>query len=546
MTQGYSGGEAGYIGIATQYDPQGTVAAPTTAPTAALVAVAGLIDNGTHAYVKTDVTALGESLPSAVSNVVTTSTSSNGQVSLTTVAVGSTGVTSRKIYRSKAGTGATGPFYLLTTLANNTATTFTDNVADASLGAVAPTVGAQNGAPGVFVAPTQFLMAESDTLDSQPAQIVRDVFGGSRDSDQGHRTGKYTTGGQVGLGLYPDNGFPIVVAGIGKDTLLASIASDTTTALATAAGISTGTLSSGAGAYVVGQPILLDADASGIQEPRQVLSWNSGTKQFTTAALTNAHAAVGTTVVGPATHQVSPYANSDAAKLLLRFLSVEQNIGGKYSQRYADCMVGKLNLKGAAAKFELQADIVANADRKLANGIGGNPAATSFSQDSSWTNLSFEFTDGFGAFSVDPTDSGTASLQLVTDMMDWELDINNNMKPTPTFDNLDTIRNFPMKREVTLKFSLLNQASRPVAWTDFVTQNKNMAWFAQAAFNYGTSIAPDWRIFCIYIPALRFTKATPIHGLTDIVGESIEAVALKTATQEKLYIFYKNSFATAI
>src|SRR5947209_3828231 len=119
--------------VAIQYDPAAFIADPVTAPTAALVASAGLINDGTHAYVKTDVTALGESLPSPVSNVVTTVTADHGQVSLTTIAVGAAGTIARNLYRSKAGTGATGPFFFVTQIANNTGTTYTDNKADSAL-----------------------------------------------------------------------------------------------------------------------------------------------------------------------------------------------------------------------------------------------------------------------------------------------------------------------------------------------------------------------------------------------------------------------------
>lgn len=56
---------------------------------------------------------------------------------LSSIPVGPSGTTSRKVYRTVAN-GST--YKLLTTIANNTTTTFTDTTADASLGATAPTV----------------------------------------------------------------------------------------------------------------------------------------------------------------------------------------------------------------------------------------------------------------------------------------------------------------------------------------------------------------------------------------------------------------------
>jgi len=64
-----------------------------------------------------------------------TSTALAARVQLTSVPTGPTGVTQRKIYRTKAGLSA---LQLLTTIANNTTTTYTDAAADATLGAAPP------------------------------------------------------------------------------------------------------------------------------------------------------------------------------------------------------------------------------------------------------------------------------------------------------------------------------------------------------------------------------------------------------------------------
>lgn len=109
-----------------------------SAPSAALAgAGAGNVDNGAHRYGVTFVTADGETELGEVTAAITIADKTvNGQVSLTNIPLGGSFVTSRKIYRTVAG-GST--YLLLTTLANNTATTYTDNIADASLGAQAPT-----------------------------------------------------------------------------------------------------------------------------------------------------------------------------------------------------------------------------------------------------------------------------------------------------------------------------------------------------------------------------------------------------------------------
>ena len=105
--------------------------------TAALAgAGAGNVDNGAHRWLATFVTALGETEAGAISAAVTVvDKTTNGKVALTAIPVGGSSVTARKLYRTIAG----GTIYLyLATIADNVTTTYTDNIADASLGAAAP------------------------------------------------------------------------------------------------------------------------------------------------------------------------------------------------------------------------------------------------------------------------------------------------------------------------------------------------------------------------------------------------------------------------
>mgnify|MGYP001401590232 CR=1 FL=1 len=99
---------------------------------------AGNVNAGLHSWAVTFVTGSGET------NLGTNSTPLNvgagGHiVNLTAIPLGPVGTTARKIYRTVAGN--TGNFLLVTTINDNTTTTFADNVADSSLGAAAPSVG---------------------------------------------------------------------------------------------------------------------------------------------------------------------------------------------------------------------------------------------------------------------------------------------------------------------------------------------------------------------------------------------------------------------
>ncbi len=110
------------------------IVAPTAAPTAAVNGAGNL--TGTYKWKYTYVTSTHESNGSPVSN--TLSGLASNKVDLTGVAVSSnTAVTKRRIYRTAAGGS---DFFYVGEIANNVDTTFTDNVADSSLGSAIPTL----------------------------------------------------------------------------------------------------------------------------------------------------------------------------------------------------------------------------------------------------------------------------------------------------------------------------------------------------------------------------------------------------------------------
>lgn len=148
-------------------------APPATGLTATAAAGAG-VTAGTHSYKVTFVTAGGETDAGVVSNQVTTA-AGNLQVNITALPVGNQYVTARKIYRTVAGD--TGSYLLQQTVANNTATTATDNTADGALGAAIPTTNnaldtrlsiVQPG-PIAIVTGADFTDASSNALQNIPA-----------------------------------------------------------------------------------------------------------------------------------------------------------------------------------------------------------------------------------------------------------------------------------------------------------------------------------------------------------------------------------------
>ncbi|MFC2086490.1 hypothetical protein ACFLQ9_02095, partial [Bacteroidota bacterium] len=111
---------------------------PTGACTATLAGFgSGNVDNGDHDYKITFISSGGETGAGPSSNSVTiTNNTSNGQILVTNIPTSADGsVTGRKIYRRF---NSSGDYLLLTTLNDNSTTTFIDNIANASLGISAP------------------------------------------------------------------------------------------------------------------------------------------------------------------------------------------------------------------------------------------------------------------------------------------------------------------------------------------------------------------------------------------------------------------------
>jgi hypothetical protein len=147
----------GYVGIG-KIDPtyklavSGTVAAdgirsdmgfdiyPVPDPTAptGVVSAGGSVDTGTHWYSVSYTTATGETQITYTAAVITT-TAGNNTVTLTIPVSTDPRVTGRKIYRSKANQPQYSD-YFVATVANNTATSYVDTVADSTL-TVGPAAG---------------------------------------------------------------------------------------------------------------------------------------------------------------------------------------------------------------------------------------------------------------------------------------------------------------------------------------------------------------------------------------------------------------------
>ncbi len=110
----------------------GTVAWELGSCKAALVADAGgNVTIGAHYYAVVFTVGGSDIINGAISNTVTAD-ASHTKIALSNIPIGPTGTIQRKIYRTAAGAGT---LKLLDTISDNSTTTYTDNIADGSLGA---------------------------------------------------------------------------------------------------------------------------------------------------------------------------------------------------------------------------------------------------------------------------------------------------------------------------------------------------------------------------------------------------------------------------
>lgn len=174
---------------------------PTSALTATADAAAGN-PNGTYNYCVTFVNAAGESdfgilNEIGVSEAVTVSSK---KINLTSIPVGPAGTTARKIYRS-LGTGSGFPWIdkgffhrYLTTISDNTTTTYQDNIADGDLGAAYAPVTNTTGS-GMLFAPDGSKTFEVDYAKTFVGYKAGNITAGLWNTFIGNSAGALTTGG---------------------------------------------------------------------------------------------------------------------------------------------------------------------------------------------------------------------------------------------------------------------------------------------------------------------------------------------------------------
>lgn len=166
--RGVTFGCSGFTAAAPGTDPAADLYRHLPRPTgfsAALAspAAAGNVEDGAHMYAVVFYNGVGNGSISDVMTVTVADKTVNGKVDLV-LPLGPTGTTGRKIYRTAAAGSA---LKLLATVANNTATTYLDNIADSSLGA--GITSANTAGATVLAATVKFSRAAATSADAVSA-----------------------------------------------------------------------------------------------------------------------------------------------------------------------------------------------------------------------------------------------------------------------------------------------------------------------------------------------------------------------------------------
>lgn len=397
------------------------------------------------------------------------------------------------------------------------------------------------GTPGLFVTPTDFIPVESKTLASTVVKAKPTTMQGDRATMQVRRSGKRDQAGAFTQYLFPTAGMKAWSAALGQSTPVPVVASDTVATFVTAAGVTTMTLTGGTGLYQPGQFVFIDIAAA--QEIRVVETWNLGTKQMTVKALTLVHAPTTCTIAGAVQRSgstinptTSPFANQ------LPTVSIEDNMAGLFSWQYPNCLVGKLNLKGAGDHFGLTVDVASSTERVPAAIPTAFNATANLAQD---MHTPYNYNDGYIRVWSDPAATGTSSLQtILATNVDITVD-NHLIKKDQVMDGTRVAHYYPGPREVTVSWDLINQANRSAAYQDLLVTDRETPFFMSVTENVGTATAPVWVGFSVYAPSVNTDVATDLDPVANTLEEHVAGAGMKRLGLPEFTIYIITGSASA-
>ncbi len=394
------------------------------------------------------------------------------------------------------------------------------------------------GTRGAFVVPTDFPPVEAKKVTRKPDKTALKVHTGSRDTTAIQRNTKYKRAMTFNLALLGNTGSLLHPAALGGCVWIPAVASDTIASITTVNGISTLVLTGGTGSYTLNAWTTLDTGP--LWEARQILSWTPASKTMTVAALKFAHGAL-PAIVQPGQNKISPLSSTGGYSNALRSVSIENNVGGLYSQQYPDALITKQTFKASKDKIDVAYDFnfSATPTRPAIPTAYVRPADLDF-------RTPYSYNDGFIVVNADTLASGASAFQQVLVSTDWTVTLMNKLDEHALNDNTDTYRYWPVgERTVTVDYSLLQAANRPAGYEDTLIKNVESPFMASYAQNVGTVATPVLQAFGLVIPNVHWEDADEIDTLDVSIAEKLPGTARSNGSQDILDYFIVNNATAA-
>jgi hypothetical protein len=382
------------------------------------------------------------------------------------------------------------------------------------------------------------LYVESNSGSTDAKVINKDYMAGSRFADIGIRVSKFSSQAQVQYPLFPYMGMSFLKGAIGKYTNIAAVASLTTTALATAGGITTLTFTT-APVVVPGQWIEIDSAA--LLERRQVITRTATT--ITVAALSLTHSAT-TAVVGPAQHKFSPLVQGDTGFSTLPTYTIAMVRSGNWAWYRAGTYVSGYTMAGAGDEVSVQMGL---SPTVMPTRPGSPPSLAPQTNEAADAATFYTINDGFIVTPSDQTATGSSSMTLLKEVTDWKVDIQNNMVTFDAWNGNQHTYGQPGTANVAINYSYVNYADRNAPFEDYVasTALQNVPFFVSLNINRGTVAAPVMNSFGIYVPNVVLTKASDADAIGAMEKITVDGQATRPTGGDAIQVFCINALTPA-
>lgn len=519
----------GFTGLGLQLDPSTELVPPAT-PVPTTVGTGGTVLAGVYGVKVTYVSATGETTGSALGTVTTTGTTS-------TITVPSPG----------AVTGATGWYAYISQVNGATLTRqqtpgsptaigsgLTLTAPPTSTGAAPPFTNTSGvGAPGVPVAPTDFVLSKSNTLTPTIARVTENVQNNSSFSLAVDEPTIETFAGVLTYSATPTLGLLPFMGALGGT---ASPSGVTATSSGAATSTTQYTTIPITGAFVAGRPVVCGLGTN--SEPSIIYSYSTGSL-VVFKLQKNATASSGLSVTMPAE---KTYANSLMAAGTvgqMPLITVEKNQGGDHSFQYPDVYVESLTATMGTGTCEIQAGLYGTS---LYNTLTSStsPAMATFNPSTNdynaatrpWTAM-----NSLVAVYTDIDGNGMA-VQAAVGIKSAKITYNLNLVKEQILGN-SVMQAWPG-----------SSVSCQIDWTEIDTARYN-ALYEQAvrtgtgtqmylgyAKNTGTATSPNWRFIVFEIPYAKYTASVgndPLNATADYANVATSMVQ-RGSTQDLLKV----------